>query len=165
MATETDSQLGREAGTTGDLRAGLRTGGHKLTPARLAVVRVLETEGPHLSPAEVLVQGRAYYPALSRATVYRTLDLLTEMGLLRPIYAGERGNRVARVGGGHQHLVCLQCGAVTHLSDAAEEAIEQALAQRLGPASYEVRSFLLELYGRCADCCSTPAKPPRGAHA
>lgn len=164
MPNETDSQLATEAQAT-DLCASLRRSGHKLTPARLAVLRVLEAEGRHLTPAEVLAQGRGYYPALSRATVYRTLELLTDMGLMRPIYLGERGNHVARVVGGHQHLVCLQCGAVTHLSEAAEAAIERVLSQCLGPADYEVRSFLLELYGRCAACCGESAPTPRGAHA
>ncbi|MHB0876830.1 MAG: Fur family transcriptional regulator [Anaerolineae bacterium] len=147
------------------LRVSLKRAGHKLTPARLAVIRVLEAEGKHLTPAEVLQAGRAHCPELSRATVYRTLELLTEMGLLRPIYLGERGNHVARVGGGHQHLVCLRCGAVTHLDDAAGEAVGQALAVHLGPTAYEVRSFLLELYGTCADCCHDAGHNRRGTHA
>lgn len=151
MLTETHSQLALGGGPVG-LNAALKSAGHKLTPARLAITRVLEAEGRHLTPAEVLSEARGYEPGVSRATVYRTLDLLTEMGLLRPIYVGERGSRVARVVGGHQHLVCLQCGAVKHLDGTTGEALEQALSKHIKDASYEVHSFLLELYWTCSDC-------------
>ncbi|MBC8254239.1 MAG: transcriptional repressor [Ardenticatenia bacterium] len=66
----------------------LRQEGYRLTAPRRAVLQVLKEGEEHLSPAEVLEQGRVTYPALSRATVYRTLELLTGMGLLRPIYLG-----------------------------------------------------------------------------
>ena len=141
-------------------RERLQRAGYKLTPARLAIVQVLEDEGAHLSPAEVLERGRAVYPALSRATVYRTLDLLTDMGLLRPIYLGVRGTRVARIAEGHSHLVCLDCGRVVHVSEAASSELGQALWGQLAAQAghYEVRSYLLELYGVCAECSEpTPA--------
>lgn len=153
MLTETHSQLALADGSA-DLNAALKSAGHKLTPARLAITRVLEADRHHLTPAEVLREARRYDPGVSRATVYRTLDLLTEMGLLRPIYLGERGSRVARVVGGHQHLVCLRCGAVRHLDGATGEALEQVLSEHIRDTSYEVRSFLLELYWTCSDCSS-----------
>ncbi|MGQ9555205.1 MAG: Fur family transcriptional regulator [Anaerolineae bacterium] len=137
----------------------LRRAGYKLTPPRLAVLEILEAEGRHLSPAEVLDRGRAIYPALSRATVYRTLELLIELGVLRPIYLGERGSRVARIEGGHQHLVCLDCGSVIHLDESVSDELEEILSKRLG---YQVSSYLLELYGACPTCSQEPAavEPP-----
>jgi len=141
----------------------LRRAGYKLTTPRLVVLDVLEGDGQHLSPAEVLKRGQAVYPALSRATVYRTLELLRELGWLRPIYLGQRGSRVARVEGGHQHLVCLDCGDVTHpeenpqtfpLDASFGDELAGVLSQRLSnqASSYQVKGYLLELYGLCADC-------------
>lgn len=153
MLTETDSQCERERGAASQLGQALRERGYKLTAARLAVVRAIESDGRHLSPAEVWQRGRAIYPRLSRATVYRTLELLTDMGVLRPIYLGERASRLARIEGGHQHMVCLDCGGVTHLDERLSHDLEAALARRLAQdGSCRYRSYLLELYGVCADC-------------
>lgn len=65
----------------------LRQSGVRVTGARAAVVDALEVapRGLHLTPKWLLEQGRKRYPRLSRATVYRTLDLLTGLGLVRPI--------------------------------------------------------------------------------
>ena len=64
----------------------LRAAGYKITPARSAVLAVIEQEGEHLNPAEILAQARTIHPRIGRATVYRTLELLTQLGLVRPIY-------------------------------------------------------------------------------
>ena len=81
----------------------LKRAGYKLTAPRQAVEQVLEHEGEHLSPNEVLALGRQIYPQLSRATVYRTLDLLTDLGLVRPIYLGDNRQRYVTGQGGHHH--------------------------------------------------------------
>ncbi len=51
----------------------LRTAGYKITPPRLAVLQVIEQEGEHLNPAEILERAQKIYPAIGRATVYRKL--------------------------------------------------------------------------------------------
>ncbi len=63
-----------------DVVARLRAAGYKITPPRLAVLEVIEQEGEHLNPNEILAQARAIHPALGRATVYRFLELLTQLG-------------------------------------------------------------------------------------
>lgn len=127
----------------------LRDAGYRMTEPRRAVIQVLEEAGQHLSPAEILQRGQAIYPDLSRATVYRTVDLLTELGILRPIYLGQGGLRVARVEGGHHHLICLACGSAISFDECPLEDVKQALAQRFG---FQIRSHMLELYGLCEDC-------------
>jgi len=123
--------------------------GHRLTRPRWAVLQVLQSHGEHLSLAEVLARGRKLYPGLSRATVYRTLELLTELGLIRPIYLGERGSRVVCVEGGHHHMVCLECGAAIHFDDCLIQDYEQTLGERTG---FQIRGHLLEFYGVCRQC-------------
>jgi Fur family ferric uptake transcriptional regulator len=132
----------------GELADRLQQAGYKLTAPRRAVLQVLEA-GEHLGPAEVLERGRAIYPTLSRATVYRTLELLTELGVIRPIYLGDAGPCFTSAEGGHQHLVCSDCGAVIEFDECGVSELEQTLAEQLG---FEIQSHLLEFYGRCRTC-------------
>ncbi len=132
-----------------DLSASLKRAGYKLTAPRRAVVQVLEQEGEHLSPNEVLALGRSIHPALGRATVYRTLDLLTELGLIRPILLGDTSQRYVASEGGHHHLVCSGCGAIFEFDRCGADRLATALAEQF---QFEVRSHLLEFYGICKDC-------------
>ena len=127
----------------------LRAAGHKITPPRLAVLEVIEQEGEHLNPAEILTRAQAIYPALGRATVYRTLELLTQLGIVRPIYVGEYGPTYIRAEGGHHHLVCSTCGIVIDFDQCAAEQMTQELSERFG---FQIKSHLLEFYGLCERC-------------
>jgi Fur family ferric uptake transcriptional regulator len=143
----------------------LQEAGYRLTAPRQAVLQVVEAEKGHLSPAEVLRRGQIIHPELSRATVYRTLEILTELGMLRPLYLGERGSQVACVTGGHHHLLCLECGRTIHFDDCLIQQVEEMIATRLG---FQIKSHLLEFYGICGDCSQhlphrTRAVPPRQA--
>jgi Fur family ferric uptake transcriptional regulator len=131
------------------LTAKLKRAGYKLTEPRLAVIQVLEQEDKHLSPEEVLALGQHIYPMLSRATVYRTLDLLTELGLIRPIYLGDTRQRYVTAQGGHHHLVCTDCGAAFEFEGCQANQLAAVLSERFG---FEIHSHLLEFYGLCETC-------------
>jgi Fur family ferric uptake transcriptional regulator len=133
----------------GKLTEHLRAAGYKITPPRLAVLAVIEQEGEHLNPHEILEQARAIHPALGRATVYRTLELLTQLGIVRPIYVGESGPTYIRADGNHHHLVCARCGRIVDFDQCLADGMSQELGQRFG---FEITSHLLEFYGVCAEC-------------
>ncbi len=135
--------------TTQQLADRLRQEGYKLTPARLAVLAVIDDEHAHLNPVDVLDEARKVYPKLGRATVYRTLELLTELGILRPIYMGETTPRFIRAEGGHHHLVCNECGKIVEFDECVAGEMIQALREEFG---FKVDSHLLEFYGRCQAC-------------
>lgn len=135
--------------TTGALTARLREAGYKVTPPRKAVLQVIEEEGDHLNPAEVLEHARSIYPKIGRATVYRTLELLTELGIVRPIYLGESGPTYIRAEGGHHHMVCSRCGKVIEFDECVAGAMVDELRERYG---FQVHSHLLEFYGLCKAC-------------
>jgi Fur family ferric uptake transcriptional regulator len=141
---ETMSQLRQEIGLSEHLSAA----GYRLTAPRRAVLQVLEEARTHLHPEEVLKRARLIYPGLGRATVYRTLALLTGLGLLRPIRLGG-SPRLARVTEGHHHLVCLACGHSFSFEECLEGELEEELAQRF---NFKIKGHLLEFYGLCADC-------------
>ncbi len=127
----------------------VQTAGFKLTPPRQAVLEALESGDRHMTPAEVLERAQEIYPSLGRATVYRTLELLTSLGVVRPIFMGERGVCLTLVEGGHHHLVCSDCGAVIEFDECTVGELEQELAQRL---NFQIRGHLLEFYGLCEQC-------------
>lgn len=127
----------------------LREAGFKVTPPRLAVLEVIQREGEHLNPNEILEQAKAIHPDLGRATVYRTLELLTQLGIVRPIYVGENGPTYIRAEGGHHHLVCSQCGRVVDFDQCMADEMAQGLTERFG---FRITSHLLEFYGLCATC-------------
>jgi Fur family ferric uptake transcriptional regulator len=131
----------------------LQAAGYRLTAPRRAVIQVLESDNGHLSPAEVLRRGQRIHPKLSRATVYRTLEVLTSMGLMRPLFLGERGSQVTCVEGGHHHLLCLSCGRTIHFDDCLVQQVEELIATRVG---FDIKSHLLEFYGVCRDCREDP---------
>lgn len=127
----------------------LRAAGYKVTPAREAVLESIPQAGEHLNPAEILEQGRARYPALGRATVYRTLELLTSLGIVRPIYIGEAGPTYIRSQGGHHHLVCSRCGVMVDFDRCIADEMMAELHARFG---FTITSHLLEFYGLCPAC-------------
>jgi len=132
-----------------DLSSRLRRAGYRLTAPRAAVIHVLENGGEHLSPAEVLTLGRQTYPGLSRASVYRTLDLLSELGFIRPIMLGDTCQRYVASEGGHHHLVCSGCGAVYDFERCGVDGLAATLAEEY---HFQIRSHLLEFYGLCKRC-------------
>ena len=132
----------------------LKNSGYRLTGPRRAVLEVIQRSRGHLSPEEVFTLGRRRHRALGRATVYRTLDLLTQLGVLRPMYLGEGRPAYARLDHGHQHLVCSRCDRITEIEAADVERLGRRLARRLG---FELRSHLLELYGLCPKCRGSAA--------
>ncbi|MCL4859993.1 MAG: transcriptional repressor [Caldilineaceae bacterium] len=134
----------------------LRAAGYKITPPRLAVLQVIKQEGEHLNPAEILARAQAIHPSVGRATVYRTLELLTQLNIVRPIYVGESGPTYIRAEGGHHHLVCSDCGKIVDFDQCVAEQMVDELTERFG---FVIKSHLLEFYGLCGDCQGAPNHP------
>jgi Fur family transcriptional regulator, ferric uptake regulator len=127
----------------------LRGAGYKVTPQRVAVLGALAAER-HQSLGEI----RARCPGVGLVTIYRTLDLLSEIGVVRRLDLGA-GTRYELAEDHHHHLVCESCGEV---SEFEECPIDPRLMQDL---DFEVRSHSVEIYGRCADC--KQGKPASGS--
>ena len=127
----------------------LKKAGYKLTPARLAIAEVLETSPEHLSHEEILEEGKKLYPKLSRATVYRTLEILVELCLVRPIYLNDPTQRFVSAAGGHHHLVCSNCGQTFEFDYCTVQQLAQELAERF---NFQIQNHLLEFQGLCNAC-------------
>jgi len=126
----------------------LRAAGFRVTPARRAIAAALLGVGRPLSPAEVLALARRERPGLGRATVYRTLALLVQLGLVVPRPA-PGGIRYSLVSKGMHRLVCRSCGVELLLTECPAGSLAGELARRYG---FQVDGHLLEFYGLCPDC-------------
>ena len=127
----------------------MQSAGYKLTPPRLAVLQVMEESHEHLSHAEILARGHVLYPALGRATVYRTLDLLAGLGVVRPIYLGDQSACFCRADGAHHHLICSACGTIIEFEQCIIDELQQSLSEQL---HFQIKGHLLEFYGLCDRC-------------
>ena len=129
----------------------LREGGHKLTNARLTVLNVLENNGGHLTSAEVLDQVDKIDSSIGRASVFRTLDLLTSLSIIRPTYMNSSmtPTYVLMPDGHHHHIVCTNCNRIIEFENCGLGAIAAELEERL---HVKLTGHLLEFYGLCDKC-------------
>jgi len=124
--------------------------GHRVTPSRRAVIAAVLQQRDHFSVDDVLHRCRG----AGRATVFRTIRLLTDIGVVCRLLL-EDGSLHYRVSqrGHHHHLVCTNCGTVRDLDQCAVTDLVRELADTLG---YEIEGHWLELYGKCRSCQSVP---------
>jgi Fur family transcriptional regulator, ferric uptake regulator len=120
----------------------MRVGGYKGTPQRMAVLRAL-VEEQHQSLEEI----RARCPEVGLVTVYRTLDLLGSLGIVRRLDLGDRA-RYELAENHHHHLICESCGDISEFDECP---LDPKLLPP-GSADFEVSAHSLEVYGRCGAC-------------
>jgi Fe2+ or Zn2+ uptake regulation protein len=129
----------------------IRAAGHKLTPQRMEILRVLIGANASISAQAVQERVRATYPCISLDTVYRNLFMLTNTGLVTQINLQSKGTALFEFQGEahHHHAICLQCGQ-SFCVDACPlpEAIPLPAADR----NFQVVSHAFELYGYCSAC-------------
>lgn len=128
----------------------LSRAGYRITQPRLAVIRALLEDDGHLSPAEVRERACAYHSGVGLVTVYRTLDLLGQMGLVRRIHAEDGCHGYATASHGHRHhLVCRRCGATVEFEGCDLSPFLERVSRETG---YVIEEHLLELAGVCSAC-------------
>ena len=128
----------------------LQENGHRLTTARQAILEVLIVSGGHVSADQLVEMVRAQSPQVGRMTVYRTLDLLSELGVIRPVYQGTgAAHYILMMDGHHHHLVCTGCDCVIEFEECVLAEIEEVVSGRF---NFQIQGHLLEFYGMCANC-------------
>ncbi|MCR4404394.1 MAG: transcriptional repressor [Candidatus Acetothermia bacterium] len=123
----------------------LRAEKKRLTPQRSLLLGIIRQHG-HLDADEIYRLARRENPRLSLSTVYRTLNLLKELGLVEELHLGEEHHHYEAKAEEHHHLVCLSCGKVIECR-LTEDLRE--LGRRHG---FTMVSAQVELAGYCADC-------------
>jgi len=133
-----------------ELAARLRAHGYKLTRQRRAVLGVLVKGTEHLSPAEVYERAKADCPQIGLTTVYRTLELLGSLGLIKRVHLDKGCHSYALASQGHcHHLICDSCGSVVEFEGCDLSPLLEAVAEQTG---FVIKRHWLELFGRCPSC-------------
>lgn len=122
--------------------------GLRMSEQRRAILRVLDDADDHPSVEEIYDRAIRYDRRLSLATVYRTINILAEWGLLSRIELGDGKARYEEARGGHhEHLIDVDTGKVVELSDPAIEELLRRIAERCG---YRLLNYRLELFGEAS---------------
>lgn len=141
--------------TMDDLRKKLQERQHKMTPQRQTVLQIfLDHPGEHLSAEDVHDILRERKVDIGLATVYRSLELLSEIGILQKMEFGDgcsryEVNTMDPTRHHHHHLICTQCGKVEEFDDDLLEDLEQDIAQKSG---FKISDHQVKFFGICKEC-------------
>jgi Fur family ferric uptake transcriptional regulator len=144
--------MARQVETEVSWHAQLRARGYRLTPQRELVLDAVSRLG-HSTPEQILDSLRATSRSLNISTVYRTLELLEELGLVQHTHLGH-GAAAYSVAGDHDHvhLICRACGAV---EEAASELVHDVVARLASVKGFTVDVGHFALFGQCSRCTDT----------
>jgi Fur family ferric uptake transcriptional regulator len=138
----------------------LQQQGYRLTLARSAVLKVLGNTAQHLSAEEVYRRVSKVYTNIGLATVYRTLELLNQLGIILKFDFGERCARYelitdAQGENHHHHLVCTQCRRIIdydHFIDQEKELMRKTQASLSKKYNFKIKKHTVHFYGLCSKC-------------
>ena len=127
----------------------LRAAGHRVTQQRLFILDAVCEGHGHTTLGEIYARAHAVDPTLDRSTLYRTLKLFIELGLVVSAeVSGETYYEIAKPQR-HHHLVCRRCGHEQEIEQAAVQGMFDLISARYG---FTVTTDHLVLFGLCADC-------------
>lgn len=133
-----------------EMVASLRGHGFRLTPQRLALVRLLADNVTHPSASQLHEQLRARFPTISLATVYKTLATLKDLGEIQELNTGARETRYdGRQAEPHPHLMCVQCERIVDYPAVWPASIHDEVEAASG---FQILGYRVVFYGVCPAC-------------
>ncbi|MDQ3627996.1 MAG: transcriptional repressor [Actinomycetota bacterium] len=140
----------------------LRERGERMSEPRRAIVETLHGRHDHLPAEQILAEVTASYPSVHRATVYRALDALAELGIVQHVHVGHGATTYHLAGMDHHlHAQCRVCGAVL---DLPRSLLDDAAAQIRERTGFRLDPDHTALSGTCA-ACATGVQQYRHGHA
>jgi len=128
----------------------IRSLGYRLTPQRRLVMEILEESQEHIDAERLFFQAKRRDPNISLATVYRSLALLKEAGLVQEHHLGEEHGHFETAGAiPHYHFTCLKCGQVIEFEAPQVRAMVDVLGES---KDLQVTQIQLHLSGYCSNC-------------
>lgn len=142
------------------LKEELKLKGYKLTPQRRAIVdTIVESEGKHLTAEEIYDEVKVGCPEIGLATVYRTILLLEDIGILSRLHLNDGCSRYELVHSDethrHHHLVCNICNGVIEVEDDLLEELEAEIQKKY---NFNILDHTLKFYGVCNSCMDKEEK-------
>lgn len=153
----TESQLGRSKNdariTRPELMKELLQRGVRITNQRQLLVGIIQDSPKHLDAVALLKIAKQKDPEIDRSTVYRTIALLKNLGLIDELdlmhLEGEKHYYEAKTSRDHCHMACFRCGAITEYASTSFEKLKQEMARQSG---FQIRVVRLEVGGLCERC-------------
>ncbi|MGD0122491.1 MAG: Fur family transcriptional regulator [Candidatus Limnocylindrales bacterium] len=135
----------------------LERAGYQPTPSRRLVARLVAATGGHFTAAELLERGRRERVKIGRATVFRALDLLTDLQVVErlDLPSGSHAYVVCDPDEHHHHLICSSCGRSEDVADGDLARLVDEIGRRHG---YQIEAHRLELFGVCPSCAAGDAR-------
>lgn len=128
----------------------LREREYRLTPQRVALLRLLSTSEGHPSAAQLYDQLRDQFPTTSPGTIYKTLSLLKDLDEVLELGFSDDDNRYdGNKPYPHPHLICIRCRKIVDPEVSMAQDLVRQVAQQSG---YQITSHRLDFYGVCPDC-------------
>ncbi len=121
----------------------------RCTPTRIVVLKEVYNTHNHFEPADLIPKMKKQ--GVSQATLYRTLNLFLECGLIKEVITGERHAHFEHVLGHrhHDHLVCEKCGMIIEFFDKNIEEFQEKICKN---HNFKSREHRLEIFGLCLKC-------------
>jgi len=133
------------------LRKKLNQEGLRLTRPRRVIMAILENAAIPLSPQTIQRRALDAHQDISLVSVYRTIDLLTELELVRRVHGNDGcQGYVLCSPGHHHHLICQSCGKTVEFR--GSEDLGNLIDVIQGQTGFQVEGHLLQLFGRCPEC-------------
>ncbi|ARR00575.1 MULTISPECIES: Fur family transcriptional regulator [Campylobacter] len=136
----------------------LRDNGLKYTKQREVLLQTLYNNSEHFTPEQLYLHIKERYPDLNVgiATVYRSLNLLEESGMVTSISFGAQGKKFELANKPHHdHMICRQCGVIVEFEDQVIEKRQLAIAKDNG---FKLTGHIMQLYGVCSECSKQKIK-------
>lgn len=137
-----------------ELKIQLKEKGYKLTPQRRSIVDVIiEKEGEHLTAEEIYDYVKEVCPEIGLATVYRTVQMLEELGIVCRLDLNDGCSRYELLHSDeehrHHHLVCNNCNKVLEVQDDLLEELEQEVEKNY---KFKILDHSVKFFGICEEC-------------
>lgn len=136
------------------LKENLKAKGYKLTPQRRAIVdSIVSSEGKHLTAEEIYDIVKEDCPEIGLATVYRTIAMLEELGIVSRLDLGDNISRYELVheeeNHQHHHLICNNCSKVIEVEGDLLDLLEQNIEEKY---KFKIKDHSVKFFGICDEC-------------
>ena len=140
----------------------IRRVGYRMTAGREAILNVMAQSSEHLSAEDIYIRVHEQKPSIGLTTIYRTLELLVNIGMVAKFDFGDGRARFELMQGPkrvkhHHHLVCTGCSRIIEYNDFIDEEIsilESIQAKLSKNYDFVITNHLVQYWGLCASCCA-----------
>ena len=133
----------------------LKDNGHKLTPQRMAIIKILARSEGHPSVEDIHARLREDFPTMSLATVYRNIVLIKSIGEVLELGFPDGSNRYdGNRPTPHPHVICVKCKKIVDPDLSSLDELKEAVASH---TNFKILNHRLDFFGICSDCMEDSA--------